>query len=101
MLPYFVYMCSVLYYFTYYITGVSGPPDSGFFGGSAANNTLRCVILITTLIFLVIEYFQFLLLGKAYFTDKWNWLNLASYILNISIVFIHVSDTDYDRVLLA
>jgi hypothetical protein len=31
MIPYFVYMFSVLYYFTYNITNYNGEPDPGYF----------------------------------------------------------------------
>jgi hypothetical protein len=55
MIPYFVYMFSVLYYFTYYITGVHTQSEPGFFNGSTEDNILRAVILLMTLMFVGIE----------------------------------------------
>ena len=101
MIPYFIYMISVLYYFTYYITNMEGPPDDGFFGGSVGDNFLRCLILILTIVFLGIEVAQMLILKGAYLTDKWNWVSLCSYVVNLTLVFIHVSGTDYDHLALA
>lgn len=101
MIPYAVYMITTLYYLTYYVTGVKGSPDEGFFVGDAGSIILRWIILICTIGFLAIEFVQMKSLGKAYFSDKWNWLHMTTYIYNLSILLIHVLGNRHDPLNLA
>ena len=59
MVPYLLYMFSVLFYFTYILTGVQGSPGVGFNGGKPFAIVLRWFILIFTIFFIGLEIDQF------------------------------------------
>jgi hypothetical protein len=101
MIPYFVYMIAVLYYFTYNITNYHDPPDPSFFEGTPFNIFLRSLILYMTLVLLIVEAMQVYCLKYAYFSDKWNWLYLISYTTNLVIIIIHTSSKDHDPIVLS
>jgi hypothetical protein len=50
---------------------------------------------------LLVEALQIYALRSVYFSDKWNWLYITSYLTNIIIIFIHTSRIDYDPIQLA
>jgi hypothetical protein len=52
-------MFSVLFYFTYILTGVQGSPGVGFNGGKPLAIVLRWFILIFTIFFIGLEIDQF------------------------------------------
>jgi hypothetical protein len=70
--------------------------DPSWFEGPSGNVACRALITVFSVILMLVEFMQMQFYGKYYFFDIWNYLQLTTYVLNFTVVYLHSSASAYD-----
>jgi hypothetical protein len=89
-------MICVLVYFTQIMVLPEESKDPSWFSGPANHVALRALIMIFSVFLVLMEFMQFAHYRTHYVTDPWNMLQLATYVVNFSVVYYHSSGAQYD-----